>query len=249
MRLQSTAVVFAVLFGTFCTGQAADAATGRNVRETVKQQPRVASPQHASASRSAKPVSTKPQVASRRTAGLATAGLATAGISCVPYVRSVTGMDISGNAHLWWANAAGVYARSQRPERGSVLSFRSSGGMRSGHVAVVSRVLGPREVLIDHANWEGPGIRKGTIMRGVSVVDASENNDWTMVRVQVGTSDGIYGRSYPANGFIHNRNVGSVRTASATGFEEVAEAATPARAHADHLAGAIQGMARDAATR
>jgi surface antigen len=248
MRVKSTAVVFAVLMGAFCTGQSAEAATGRNTRETVKQQPRAASTQHASASRSAKPQSAKPQNAADRLAAVAAAPAVQsfAGISCVPYARSVTGMEISGNAYAWWANAAGVYARSQRPERGSVLSFRSSGGMRSGHVAVVSRVLGPREVLIDHANWEGPGIRKGTVMRGVSVVDASENNDWTMVRVQVGYSDGTYGRSYPTNGFIHNRGVGSIRTAS-TGFEEVAEARSPARAHADHLAGALQNMARDAA--
>ncbi|WP_419896893.1 CHAP domain-containing protein [Roseomonas sp. USHLN139] len=238
-------MAFAVLLGAFCTGHAADAATSRNARETVKQQPRAASTQHATAaSRSAKPTAAKPQQVARR-AGAAAPSFA--GISCVPYARSVTGMEISGNAYAWWANAAGVYARSQRPERGSVLSFRSSGGMRSGHVAVVSRVLGPREVLIDHANWEGPGIRKGTVMRGVSVIDASENNDWTSVRVQVGYSDGTYGRAYPTNGFIHNRAVGSIRTASANGFEEVAEAPVAARAHAEHLAGALQNMARDAA--
>ncbi|ONG58313.1 amidase [Pseudoroseomonas deserti] len=245
MRGKSTAVAFAVLLGAFCTGHSADAATSRNARETVKQQPRAASTQHAAAaSRSAKPTTAKPQQVARR-AGIPAQSFA--GISCVPYARSVTGMEISGNAYAWWANAAGVYARSQRPERGSVLSFRSSGGMRSGHVAVVSRVLGPREVLIDHANWEGPGIRKGTVMRGVSVIDASENNDWTSVRVQVGYSDANYGRAYPTNGFIHNRAVGSVRTAAANGFEEVAEAPAPARAHAEHLAGAIQNMARDAA--
>ena len=153
-------------------------------------------------------------------------------------------MDISGNAHTWWANAAGTYARGQRPERGSVLTFRSSGGMRLGHVAVVSRVVSAREVLIDHANWEGPGIRKGSIMRGVSVVDVSDRNDWTAVRVQVGRSDDSYGRVYPTYGFIYNRpdNGGRIMTAGHAGaLEEVAEA--PASPHAAHLAEVVSDLA------
>ncbi len=77
--------------------------------------------------------------------------------------------------------------------------------MRSGHVAVVSRVLSAREVLIDHANWGGPGIRRGTVMRGISVVDVSPANDWSEVRVQVGWNRGTYGRVYPTYGFIYNR--------------------------------------------
>jgi hypothetical protein len=126
-------------------------------------------------------------------------------ISCVPYARAVSGIEISGDARTWWDAAAGLYARGERPETGSVLAFPGSGGMRRGHVAVVSRVLGPRELLIDHANWEGPGIRKGTVMRGVSVIDVSEDNDWTAVRVQVGWNQGSYGRVYPTHGFIYNR--------------------------------------------
>jgi surface antigen len=127
------------------------------------------------------------------------------GISCVPYARSVTGMAISGNGGDWWYNAAGSYGRGHRPEPGSVMAFRSSGGMARGHVAVVSRVLNDRQVLIDHANWAGPGIRKGSVMHNVSVVDVSNNNDWTAVRVQVGHDDAAYGRTYPTYGFIYNR--------------------------------------------
>jgi surface antigen len=110
------------------------------------------------------------------------------GISCVPYARQATGMDISGNGRDWWHNAAGLYARGSRPEPGSIMAFPGSGGMRSGHVAVVERVVSSREVHIHHANWGGPGIRRGSIMRGVSVIDASPGNDWTQVRVQVGHS-------------------------------------------------------------
>jgi len=130
-------------------------------------------------------------------------------ISCVPYARMVTGLAVSGNGGTWWHNAAGTYQRGQRPEAGSVLVFRSSGGMRSGHVAVVERQVSPREITIHHANWEGPGIRKGTVTRNISVVDVSDGNDWTAVRVQVGHDSGSYGRTYPTYGFIFNRPEGA----------------------------------------
>lgn len=156
------------------------------------------------------------------------------GISCVPYARQVTGMNISGNGWQWWGNAAGSYARGYRPEAGSVLAFRSSGGMRSGHVAVVSRVLAPRHVLIDHANWGGPGIRRGSVMQDVHVIDVSEANDWTDVRVQIGRDGESFGRSYPTYGFIYNRPDTNRYIAQGEqrqlAFEEVAEAPEPANA-------------------
>ena len=159
------------------------------------------------------------------------------GISCVPYARQATGMAISGNGRDWWHNAAGLYDRSNRPEVGSVMAFPGSGGMRSGHVAVVERLVSDREVLIHHANWGGPGIRRGSIMRGVSVIDVSPRNDWTQVRVQVGHSAGNHGRVFPVYGFIHNRPDttggamfarttprGGTARAAARGIEEVAQA-------------------------
>lgn len=131
------------------------------------------------------------------------------GISCVPYARSVTGMEISGNGRDWWHNAAGRYARGQRPQVGSVLAWPGSGAMGSGHVAVVSRILNARLIEIDHANWGGPGIRRGTIMRHVQVMDVSDDNSWTRVRVQVGWTAQNFGREYPTYGFIHNRPANS----------------------------------------
>lgn len=151
----------------------------------------------------------------------------TGSISCVPYARMVSGIQVTGNGYQWWGNAAGLYERGQRPEPGSVLAFRSSGGMRLGHVAVVQRIVNGREIEIEHANWEGPGIRKGTVMRNVSVIDVSPRNDWTAVRVQVGRSDESFGRVYPTYGFIHNRPIGAsprINYARSQGFEEVAEA-------------------------
>jgi surface antigen len=127
------------------------------------------------------------------------------GLQCVPYARQVSGIEIRGNARYWWNTASGRYDRGQRPEPGAVLAFRASGGMRNGHVAVISRVFGPRHVQIDHANWEGPGMHKGSIHHNVNVIDVSPANDWTAVRVQIGYDEGSFGRTYPTHGFIYNR--------------------------------------------
>lgn len=124
-------------------------------------------------------------------------------LQCVTFARDASGVHLAGNAHTWWANAAGLFARGHRPERGAILNFRASGGMRLGHVAVVSRVVSAREILIDHANWAGPGERKGQVRRSVSVIDASPDNDWTAVQVANGI--GSWGRIYPTYGFIYPR--------------------------------------------
>src|SRR5262245_7390104 len=63
------------------------------------------------------------------------------GISCVPFARNASGIDVAGNAWQWWDNAAGVYERGSVPEAGSILAFRANGRMRLGHVAVVSRLV------------------------------------------------------------------------------------------------------------
>jgi hypothetical protein len=166
------------------------------------------------------------------------------GISCVPYVRQATGMAIRGNGGDWWHNAAGLYARGHRPEPGAVMAFSRTGQMQSGHVAVVQEVLSAREILIHHANWGGPGIRRGSIMWDVSVVDVSLHNDWSAVRVQVGRDSESLGRIYPVQGFIYDRpdngqlrmagsprpggallaNAHALRPSDIRGFEEIAQA-------------------------
>jgi hypothetical protein len=145
-------------------------------------------------------------------------------LSCVPYARMVTGMTITGNGGRWWHNAAGRYARGAEPEPGAVMAFRSTSWMPLGHVAVVSKVVGPRHVLIDHANWAGPGIRRGMVMRNVHVIDVSPGNDWSAVRVQTGWDPGTFGRVYPVYGFIYNRSEADTAYAAARPrYEEVAE--------------------------
>ncbi|WP_137177551.1 CHAP domain-containing protein [Roseomonas sp. AR75] len=166
------------------------------------------------------------------------------GLSCVPFARMATGMQISGDARMWWHNAAGSYDRGSRPERGSVLAFTASGGMRRGHVAVVSRVVNDRTILIDHSNWAGPGIRRGTVMRGVTVVDVSDRNDWTAVRVQVGWNNDAFGRTYSTYGFIYNRRPGErIRMAGAAAMQEVAEA-QPSPHAAQHMRLAAETLGR-----
>jgi surface antigen len=125
------------------------------------------------------------------------------GVSCVPYARQVSGIMVTGNAWQWWNNASGLYARGDQPEVGSVLNFRPNRRMHLGHVAVVSRVVNAREVIVDHANWPSGG-RAGTVSHDVAVVDVSEANNWSAVRVELGR-DGTFGSVYPTYGFIYNR--------------------------------------------
>jgi hypothetical protein len=136
------------------------------------------------------------------------------GISCVPYARQVSGIEVAGNAWQWWNNAEGRYARGDAPEAGSVLTFRSNGRMRLGHVAVVSQVVNAREVIVQHANWPGGGSRSG-VSQNVTVVDVSEANNWSAVRVELGRG-GEFGSIYPTYGFIYNRPDTGLITSSLT---------------------------------
>lgn len=129
-------------------------------------------------------------------------------IQCVAFAKSNSDIALSGNAANWWQNAEGVYARGAAPEVGSVLNFRANGRMRLGHVAVVSNVINSRTIQIDQSHWNARGIS-----RDVSVVDVSENNDWTAVRVELG-HQGSYGSIYPTYGFIYARpDTGRIVTA------------------------------------
>jgi hypothetical protein len=197
--------------------------SGANARQTVKQQREARPEATRPATQPARPPAPKPQRESRAPAPRPASFAA---ISCVPYARLATGMSISGDGRMWWHNAAGVYARGQRPEPGSVLAFPGSGAMSRGHVAVVERIVDAREIHIHHANWGGPGLRRGQVMRGVRVIDVSDNNDWTAVRVQVGHDRSNFGRTYRTYGFIHNRAAGTM-TAQAPERLQLASAWTP----------------------
>lgn len=143
------------------------------------------------------------------------------GGNCVAYAREVTGVHLDGNAAQWWPHAEGRYDRGHQPAVGAILVFKAYGRMRVGHVAVVSRLVGPREILIDHANWV-----RGRVTKAMSVVDASPNNDWTVVKVLEPRS-GTHGRDNPTYGFIYTGTVPS-------GFDQVitdADLGSPKRHH------------------
>ena len=163
---------------------------------------------------------------------------------CVRFAREFSGIQIYGDAWTWWASAQTQGMRTGRaPEVGAVLVFQPSNASTRGHVAVVSRVVNPRTIEIDHANWAGPGIRRGAVMRGVTVVDVSDRNDWTSVRVQVGHNADSFGRTYPTHGFIYNRPAGSgLMMAGGAAMNEVAEAPSPHAAL--HLRFALETLAQ-----
>lgn len=123
---------------------------------------------------------------------------------CVTFARSVTDIQIRGNAHTWWAQADGLYERGQEPQVGAVMAFKSSGKMRLGHVAKVSRIVSDREVLLTHANWS----YRGGVERDVRAIDVSDAGDWSKVQVWYRGRMGI--SSYPLYGFIYDRGAGSL---------------------------------------
>jgi len=117
---------------------------------------------------------------------------------CVPYARSRSGIGIWGDAYTWWDQAAGRFGRSSRPRIGAVMVMVGYAGTDSGHVAVVRRVLSTREIVVDHANW----LNHGEISLDSPVLDVSDDNDWSLVRVWYTPNQQMGARTYPVAGFI-----------------------------------------------
>jgi len=135
---------------------------------------------------------------------MATPVVGATALQCVPYARIVSGVNIRGDALTWWDQAEDRYERGHEPRRGAVLAFRPTGPMTLGHVAVVSRILGERQVLIRHANWSVPG----AIEEDVLAVDVSEDNDWSAVRVWHSPTGRMGARTNPTFGFIYPQKPG-----------------------------------------
>jgi hypothetical protein len=132
-------------------------------------------------------------------AGVVASAKPSAAANCALYARGVTGVALFGAAGGWWAEAQGRYERGQVPAVGSILVFKRTQRIPSGHVAVVARIVNAHEILVDHANWY-----HGTVSRGMSVIDTSPANDWTSVAV-LHTPSGTHGADYPTYGFVHPR--------------------------------------------
>lgn len=114
---------------------------------------------------------------------------------CVPFARTASGIDIRGNARTWWTQAENGYERGHAPRVGAVMAFKPNHRIPLGHVAVVSKVLSPREVLVDQANWH-----RNRVSLGMAVMDVSAKNDWSAVRVE--SRPDQFGAIYPVQGFI-----------------------------------------------
>lgn len=120
-------------------------------------------------------------------------------LQCAPYAREHSAIDIHGNAATWWGQAEGSYARGQTPRTGSVLVFKATGAMPVGHVAVVSKIVDDRHVVLNHANWSRPGMVETSAM----AEDVSANGDWSSVRVWYAPTQSLGLRASPAFGFIY----------------------------------------------
>jgi surface antigen len=125
-------------------------------------------------------------------------------LQCVPYARRVTGINIFGDAHTWWGQAAGRYARGTQPKVGAVLALKPHGNSRLGHVAAVSRIVDSRTILIRHSNWSLINGRRGQIEDNVKVIDVSAANDWSAVRVWYAPLQALGGTHWPVQGFIYS---------------------------------------------
>jgi surface antigen len=122
-------------------------------------------------------------------------------LSCVPYARQRSGIQLAGDAWQWWNAAAGRYERARRPEPGSVLVLARTRRLSSGHVSVVRRVVSPREIRVDHANWASGQLR-GRVAEDQPVLDVSPGNDWSEVRVWYPRINALGNTVFPAHGFI-----------------------------------------------
>ena len=127
-------------------------------------------------------------------------------MECAPYARQVSGIQLHGEAYSWWDQAAGRYDRGSVPRPGSVLVFRRSARLGSGHVSVVQRVVSDREIMVTQANW-----MRGHVTHDEPVVDVSSGNDWSAVRVWWAPTATLGLTAYPTYGFIGPVPVGAGR--------------------------------------
>lgn len=122
---------------------------------------------------------------------------------CVPFAREASGIRIYGDAWTWWEQADGRYERGRKPKVGSVIVFAKTDRLKFGHVAVVSRIVEKRVLMLTHANWSRRDGKRGFAEQDVTLHDVSEENDWSEVRVWYRDVGGLGGGVYPVKGFIH----------------------------------------------
>lgn len=114
---------------------------------------------------------------------------------CVPFARWSSGIEIFGDARTWWRQALHHFDRGHRPRIGAVMTFKATHRIPLGHVAVVSKIVSRREILVNQANWH-----RNRVTIDVPVEDVSPRNDWSKVRVA--SYHHHFGAVYPVLGFI-----------------------------------------------
>ncbi len=129
---------------------------------------------------------------------------------CVEYARMRSGLAVFGDAKHWWARAKNLYARLPHPVEEAVMVFSGSKRLKRGHVAVVTHIVSPRQIIVDQANWQN----KGEIDHATPVLDVSKNNDWSKVRVWHIPSGQFGTRVYAVSGFITKGLVRQARNGS-----------------------------------
>jgi hypothetical protein len=117
---------------------------------------------------------------------------------CVEYARMRSGLEVFGDARHWWDRAKNLYARMSHPVEEAVMVFSGSKRLRRGHVAVVTEIVSPRQIIVDQANWEN----HGEIDHATPVLDVSRGNDWSQVRVWDMRSNTFGSHVYAISGFI-----------------------------------------------
>jgi hypothetical protein len=117
---------------------------------------------------------------------------------CVEFARNLSGLNIFGDAKYWWDRAKTIYARASQPLEEAVMVFSGSARLKKGHVAVVSEIVSPREIRVEQANW----LNRGEIDHATPVLDVSDKNDWSKVRVWDIPSRQFGTRVYAVSGFI-----------------------------------------------
>ncbi|HLG88177.1 MAG TPA: CHAP domain-containing protein [Alphaproteobacteria bacterium] len=129
---------------------------------------------------------------------------------CAIFVREISGIPLRGDAWTWWDQAAGRFDRGDTPRVSSILVLRATEQLPYGHVAIVRRIVGPREITVTHADWGNDDPTRRLVFDSMPVVDVSPANDWSELRFW-NVKAKAFGKVYPAYGFIypHSASLGA----------------------------------------
>jgi hypothetical protein len=113
------------------------------------------------------------------------------------FVRATSLVQLPGPASGWWEEAPAA-ERRMRPAAGAIMLLTGYCSGSCGHAAIVTRIVGVREIRIDHADW----LHDGAIYRNNPVADVSAANDWSQVRVFNIRSNAWGKKIYAVRGFL-----------------------------------------------